>query len=107
MSRAIWKFPLSREPVGNDYPAVMPVGAQVISAGWNQGALTVWAIVDTKEADRETRWFHIAGTGHPLGSEVNPRKLIGRVDIDAPSGMLIFHVFDGRGSVDMNQKVSL
>jgi hypothetical protein len=109
MARTIYKYPLSvHMAVGSDYQVDMPIGAEVISTGWNQGILVVWAIVDPKEQGRETRWFTVAGTGHPLGPDVDPRKLIGRIDIQTMAyEMLIFHVFEGRSGLDMTQKVSL
>lgn len=90
--RAIWKFTLVTD-VKNDFWANMPVDAKVLSAGW-QGDFVVWAIVDP-DAKTETRWFHVAGTGHPLPIPLrHGGQLLNRVEINMPSGPLIFHVFD-------------
>jgi hypothetical protein len=94
MERTIWKFPLAPMPDGS-YVATMPPGAKALTCGWNGGAFCVWASVDPKPQPHESRWFWVAGTGHPLPRALeHGSRLLGRVEVNAPSGLLIFHVFD-------------
>lgn len=90
MARRIWKFSLRG---GEDFFAEMPAGARVLSAGWQSREFVVWAVVDPA-APSKIRRFHVAGTGHPFPEDVPVDRLINRVEIDSPNGVLIFHVFD-------------
>lgn len=40
----------------------MPKGAQILCIDYQDGAPTMWAMVD-RDADTETRRFHVIGTG--------------------------------------------
>lgn len=92
MAETIWKFQLAGRG-GNAFSASIPRGGRVLSAGWQGHDFVVWAAVDPSEP-REERFFHIAGTGHPLPPGVMYSPLLGRVEVSAPSGLYIFHVFD-------------
>lgn len=92
--RTIWKFAL-RGGEENQYFAELPSGAEVLSCGWQGSEFVVWAKVNPENRTTVHR-FHIAGTGHDLPADIEARDLIGRVEIRAPSGVLIFHVFNVR-----------
>lgn len=94
VGETIWKFPL-RGAGGSGYWAEMPKDALPLSAGWSDGELVVWAMCDGK-ALQERQFFHVAGTGHELpgaGAFRFGARFLSRVEISAPSGLLIFHVF--------------
>lgn len=89
----IWKFALQGGD-HNDFWAEMPANAHVLSVGWQDGGFVAWAIVNP-DAEREVHWLHIAGTGHPINPVIHVGgRYLGRVEINAPSGLLQFHPFD-------------
>jgi hypothetical protein len=45
-------------------PLDLPLGARVVSAGWQGEDLCLWALVDEHEKTTEPRTFTVAGTGH-------------------------------------------
>lgn len=67
----------------------MPKGAEILHLGTEQGALNMWARVDT-EQPRERRCFRIAGTGHPMEADVG--KHLGTFFLAGSA--LVFHVFE-------------
>jgi hypothetical protein len=97
MAETIWKFPLTSVAGSNSYYAEMPENAKALSAGfeYREDAFVVWAVVDPT-AVHGKHFFHIAGTGHnlPNGRLSDGLKFLNRVEVDLPSGRLIFHVFD-------------
>lgn len=91
----IWKFSL-RGGEENQFWTDMPLGAHVLSCGYQGRDFVVWAMVDPAMPNTRRR-FHVAGTGHPLPEDITARLLVGRVEIATPSGLLQFHVFDMGG----------
>lgn len=67
----------------------VPVGAQTLSVGLNDGVLSVWVFIDTA-CFLEKRKLIVVATGHTLGDDVLPGQFIGRIDV--ADGVL--HVFD-------------
>lgn len=96
MAEAIWKFTLTAYRESNSFFADMPTDPKPLSAGWQDGNFVVWAIVDPRPGTvLKRRFFHISGTGHDLPEALrHGGKLLNRVEVNAPSGLLIFHVFD-------------
>lgn len=87
--KTIYKYEL---PMAGAADIKMPMGAKVLSAGNQYELLQVWAIVDIREAKKETRRFCIRGTGHPFsGSE---GRHIGTATFQ--QGSLVLHVFEAR-----------
>lgn len=58
MAPTIWKFAL-----GDDIE--MPAGAAIVQVSKQNGAPTLWAVVDP-DAPTETRAFEVLGTGWPF-----------------------------------------
>lgn len=88
MIKLVHKFQL----VPNDLTSVdMPTGAEVLHFDVQNGAPCIWARVDPLEPF-ETRWFRMAGTGHPLGgSGIDIGRHVGTVLLD---NGLVFHLFE-------------
>ena len=82
----IWKFPLEI----TDRPiALMPDGAQILTAQMQEQTLCVWALVDPS-APRRIREFEILGTGNRVPEA--KRRYISTVQMmDKP---LVWHVFE-------------
>lgn len=69
----------------------LPVGAEILSVGMQGRCIQMWARVDTdRSLDRETRRFHVFGTGHDL-PEV-PLRFLGTVLQNG--GEFVWHVFE-------------
>jgi len=79
----IWKFPIH---LTDEQEVTMPKNAVVLAVQYQEGAITLWAKVDSDEAD-EHRRVSIRGTGGRLGSEAGP--YIGTVQ----RGQYVWHVF--------------
>jgi len=68
----------------------LPVGAEVLSAGYQLGEICIWAKVDT-EQPMEERYFKVFGTGHKIHINMGiDYKFISTVFIDT----FVFHVFE-------------
>jgi hypothetical protein len=66
----------------------LPVDAEVVHIGEQEGRLNLWALVDTK-APSETREFVIAGTGWSLDS-YGEIEYWGSVQV----GLFVWHAFE-------------
>lgn len=88
---AIWKFPLSIDPVVD---IEMPYRAKLLHVAEQQGSYFVWALVHTG-ARKVTRRLHIFGTGMevPEVFNENPDKYVGTFFM--LGGQFVWHVFDG------------
>lgn len=94
MAETIWKFELIARRDSNAFFAEMPKGAKPLSAGYQNGNFVAWAIVDP-EAEKERHFFHVSGTGHELPVALRDGgRLLNRIEVSQPSGLLIFHAFD-------------
>ena len=87
--KTVWKYLIRLE---DRYSVLMPQGAEVLHVATQGNAPFMWARVDP-EAPLESRWFDVAGTGHPL-SATNSAKHLGSFMY---AGGLVFHVFEGLG----------
>lgn len=84
--KAIWKFNLE---IANRQILAMPAGAEILTAQIQNGAVCLWAIVDTG-LPLVKRTIACFGTGHPFDGENAP--YIGTVVL--PPFGLVFHLFD-------------
>tara|TARA_Y100000310_G_scaffold151248_1_gene150820 strand:- start:944 stop:1216 length:273 start_codon:yes stop_codon:yes gene_type:complete len=84
--RTIWKYEI---PVHPTIHLEMPVGAEPLSVGNQNGDICIWALV-FDDRIKETRKFGVAGTGHPLQWEMTAKSFIGTVQI----GQFVWHVFE-------------
>lgn len=83
----IWKFPLhltDRQCVS------MPIGAKILSAQVQHGAVTLWAMCDESRQDKRLRTILVIGTGHPVPDDCG--SFLGTVQFSG--GGLVFHVFE-------------
>lgn len=68
--RAVWKFPIDVSTVGGTVsPEItMPAGAKIVHVAQQRvgDVVTLWAEVNPDARVRETRYFAIIGTGHPI-----------------------------------------
>ena len=64
--KTIWKYPI---PVVDSFALTMPPGATVLSVALQYGKPCIWALVDSKKKDTETRHFICHGTGHPVSPD--------------------------------------
>ena len=90
----IWKFGISRKDIDDLVGLPMPIGAQVLSVGEQDGTVCLWALVNPTKP-QEQRLFRIIGTGHPADDVVG-MEFIGTVLL--LNGKLVLHVFDARNT---------
>lgn len=86
--KSIFKYPLPATP--KEFSFSLPVGAVILSVQTQNGAPTMWALVDD-EATEETRRFIMFGTGWPIQLETERLRFIGTVQV--PGG-LVWHYFE-------------
>jgi len=75
--KCVYKYPLALTAAQQDVE--MPIGAEVLHAGTQQGEIYIWALGDP-ERHTERRTFQVLGTGHTstyrlkhVGTSVGPR----------------------------------
>ena len=67
----------------------LPIGAEILEAQEQDGISFLWALVDPN-AITEIRTFRLAGTGHPIYSEMGKEyKHISTFRVDG--GLFVFH----------------
>jgi hypothetical protein len=82
----VWKYNIAID----DYQQfAMPSGAQPLCVQMQGSFAQLWALVDP-DAQVETRYFRLAGTGHQI-DDTNPRY-IGSFQMN--NGVFIFHLFE-------------
>ena len=93
--KTIWKFNI----VTTDRQTVsMPRGAEILTVQVQNGAVCLWAKVDT-EAPSQLRDIETFGTWHPMAEESGARRqYIGTYQLRR-GGDLVFHVFEGIGDL--------
>ncbi len=83
-TKTIWKFPL----ILIEYNRIeMPVFAEILSVGVQNGTVCLWAIVEP-DATKEERDFVICVTGNPVPANI--MKFIGTVQMKR----FVWHVFE-------------
>lgn len=89
--RTVWKFPLKVEDLVS---VSMPKGSIVLAVEMQGPDLFLWAYIDT-DAELVERRFRIAGTGHPLGDELERDEVYRYANsFQMAGGSLVFHVFE-------------
>lgn len=89
MTKRIFKYELL---VNSKLPLTkvrMPFSAIVLSAGYQNGSIMIWAIVDAGEVVEAERSFYVMPTGYEELPEY--KKFINTIFI--PNG-LVFHIFE-------------
>lgn len=61
----IFKYPI---PIGNHFALELPKDARILTVQIQRDTPQLWAMVDS-ETEKETRYFRLSGTGHPLGED--------------------------------------
>lgn len=82
----VWKFPLSFRGVTEHQ---LPVGARVLKAAVQEGAITLWIALDPRRAT-EARQFGVYATGEHL--PIGAKSHVDTVLIE--DGAYVFHVFE-------------
>jgi hypothetical protein len=67
-------------------------GAEILLAAEQHGNAFLWEAHSTEETSRETRWFHVVGTGIPFNRMFPVVAHVGSFLI--PGGDFVFHVFE-------------
>ena len=86
MKKTIFKFPIK---VGLN-EIQMPVGAQILTAQMQRGAMYIWCIVDESEMRREARAINVFGTGHPLPEKADVSNWISTIQ----GAHYVWHLFE-------------
>lgn len=85
--KEIWKYTILVE----DFLEIkMPVDSMVLTIQVQRGTPCLWVLVNP-EAEKETRRFRLAGTGHPIESQ-HADMYIGTFQLHG--GSLVFHLFE-------------
>jgi hypothetical protein len=88
MNKIIWKYELM---LNEKQIVKVPKGAQILSLRIQNGIPCIWALVDPKETENESRRILIFGTGHDVShSSSTTIKFIDTFLV----GPLVFHVFE-------------
>lgn len=90
--KTVWKYPI---PAKSPFIHKMPQGASILSVQYQPGVgPCFWALIPDDEAvldHKETRVFHVYGTGHPISQAVN---LTYRGTFQIVDEGLVFHLFE-------------
>jgi hypothetical protein len=85
----IWKYQIGTHVVTDSTIEVeMPKGAKILHAQTQREIPCVWALVDP-DANLETRYFYIVGTGDDMPSD---GRYVGTVS--QQDGVYIWHIFE-------------
>ena len=84
----IYKYELE---ITNLQSVSMPIGANVISANVQNGKLCIWALVDTRNSDKN-KSIAVAGTGYEIDFTVSDYDFY-FVDTVMMSDILVLHVY--------------
>lgn len=87
--------------------AELPVGAEILTVDKQRDSMEnpaeenhvfIWAIIDEDEKQTETRYFRIAGTGHPLGDDFDNIKKYSKLNyintMQLFDGYEVYHIFE-------------
>jgi len=86
----VYKYPLTW---ATEQFALLPKGAEVLTAMVQDDAMTLWALVDT-DAPLTERYFQIYGTGHTISEAPDDMAYISTVRMQTAGTELIWHVFE-------------
>lgn len=85
--QAVYKYSV---PMTDYFKLALPVGARVLTVQAQGDEACLWALVDPA-AEKETRSFRLAGTGHPIDERLDLRFIS---TFQLRGGLLVFHVFE-------------
>jgi len=85
----IYKYQI---PIEDYFTLELPKQARILTIQIQREMPQLWAIVDP-EAEKETRYFRLSGTGHPLGEDY--LRIINYIEtFQMENGALVFHLFE-------------
>jgi len=85
----IFKYPI---PIEDHFTLELPKDARILTVQIQRETAQLWALVDS-ETEKETRYFRLSGTGHPLGEDyLRITNYIGTFQME--NGALVFHLFE-------------
>lgn len=82
---SVWKYEVLRE---ERFAIDIPKGAELLTVQMQGNTAQLWALVEP-DREKETRHFHLAGTGHPIGDDV--LQYVGTFQTRMG---LVFHLFE-------------
>lgn len=83
----VWKYKI---PIKDATEIEMPKGARIVHVDIQYGEPCLWALVNP-QADKETRYIRVAGTGH----EVSPEDTMDHLGtFMLAGGTFVGHVFE-------------
>lgn len=97
--RKVYKYVL---PVDTDCKVDMPVGAEILNIGVQNGDLCAWVLVEV-DMPYETRRFSVFGTGHEIPS-LNDGYRQYLATVLMMHGSLVLHVFENKRSLSQLMK---
>jgi hypothetical protein len=86
--KSIWKFPLK---VTDTQTVQLPIGSKILSAKTQGEDIVLYALVDTKEIQKEVISVRIFGTGHPVDISTESWHYLDTVLHHGD--MLVWHIF--------------
>jgi hypothetical protein len=92
MKKTIWKFPV---PLAEKQSITVSKHAKFLCAKAQHGILTLWALVDNDELNKENVNIRIVGTGEPIVFEYNYLDSATYLDTVLMPDGLVWHVFTG------------
>lgn len=90
MAKVIWKYKLPRRPA--QQAIMLPKGAIVRHAGWQDDEIFLWVEVDPKQKKLEGHRFCVLQTGEDFSDVVSQHRFHGT--LVKPDGSLVYHVFE-------------
>lgn len=85
----IYKYPI---PIEDYFTLELPKDAKILTIQTQRGTPQLWAMIDS-EVEKETRYFRLSGTGHPMGEDyLRIINYVGTFQIE--NGALVFHLFE-------------
>ena len=85
---SVWKYTLE---VKGSQTIALPLGAEVISVDTQEQDIVVYALVNTKEDQKQDVEVLVYGTGHEINLNITDYKFLGTAKLN--NGLLMFHVF--------------
>ena len=86
--REVWKY---QTPIEDRFGIEMPKNAAILCVQVQNGTPCIWVLVDPRQAEKETKQFRLAGTGHRMENH-EIVKYIGSYQLSG--GQLVFHLFE-------------
>ncbi len=84
--RTIYKYPFAFD---GSVELVLPIGAEILHIGVQDGVYCLWALVDT-EVKNEIKRIRIIGTGHEVSEDIGIINHITTIQ----DGQYVWHIFD-------------